>query len=60
MDDFGALTVVPENQIIGDAPVTDVGAVAVQAFTALGVVPHKLTLGEGLDRTLGIEMGTDR
>ena len=43
-----------------EAPVVALKAAAVNAFTELGVVPHKLTLGEGLDRTLGVEMGPDR
>jgi len=60
MDDFGALTVLEEGQALEGAPVAAMEAAAVSAFTELGVVPHKLTLGEGLDSTLGVEMGPDR
>ena len=60
MDDFGALTVLPENKPLETAPVARMKHAAISAFTELGVVPHKLTLGEGLDRTLGVEIGRDR
>lgn len=52
MDDFGALGVVPAAQTITDTVICDVKERAVARFQALGVVPHKLTLGDGLDKTL--------
>ena len=59
MDDFGAIVVTPESATSNE-PVADMQRAAVGAFTALGVVPHRLTLGEGLSPTLGVEMDADR
>ena len=60
MDDFGVLCTAPTGTPVEEPVAGHVKDQAVSRFKQLGVVPHKLTLGEGLDMTLGVWIDDDR